>query len=350
MIRPVVRLLPVLALLAPAGCVHRIAKFVAPEQIVIPAEERGEVATVTYTSGWADEPQRAYDPESYDPEPHPGEPAAKAADAWEWPVEITNDGWIDVAPLAKGATARLYVRRMGVESDDLQPVVEITGAIPGRIPNELRFLPVERPLETTRRIAIRDLANPFSERPIHDGDLVLLSVAAGESREHYLFRTRDFGIRTRAGAGILVRLPVPLVANAAEAEADLSPALAATLAIGYRPRTRSPGVEWITERAALVTSIGVGSTSVDTGVGGLQDVSGAFNAALVGGGVELFEFVSAQLLVNLSSFLREGEESNLALAIGFDAVQFARFTDRAVPRLLKKNVLVAPEGIPVEEP
>ena len=104
------------------------------------------------------------------------------------------------------------------------------------------------------------------------------------------------------------------------------------------------------ERAALVTSIGVGSTAVDTGVGGLQNVSGAFNAALVGGGVELFEFVSAQLLVNLSSFLREGEESNLALAIGFDAVQFARFTDRAVPRLLKKNELVAPDGTVPREP
>lgn len=321
------RILPVLALTF-GGCAHRVAKFLAPEQVVIRTENRDGVATVTYASGWADEPPRAYDPEPF-------------RDAWERPVEITVDGWIEVAPLEPGTEAKLYVRRMGLFPEDLQPVVEITGAIPGRIPNELRLLPFDRPLDATRRLAIADLANPYAEHPIQDGDLVLLSVQGPEGpRAHYLFRTRDFGFRTRFGAGLLVRLPVPLVAG--DAEADLSPALAATLAVGYRPRTRSQGLDWVTEQVALVTTIGVGSTAIDSTVPGLDDIGGAFNAALVGGGVELFDFVSAQVLVNLSSFLRNGEESNVALAVGFDAVQFARFTERAGTRLLKRNDLQSP--------
>ena len=213
-----------------------------------------------------------------------------------------------------------------------------TGAIPGRIPNELRLLPFNRPLDATRRLAIADLANPYAEHPIlQDGDLVLLSVQGPEGpRAHYLFRTRDFGFRTRFGAGLLVRLRVPLVAG--DAEADLSPALAATLAVGYRPRTRSrPGLGDGAGRARhhdrrrLDRNRQHGPRPrrhrrrVQRGAGGRRG--------------ELFDFVSAQVLVNLSSFLRNGEESNVALAVGFDAVQFARFTERAGTRLLKRNNL-----------
>ena len=42
----------------------------------------------------------------------------------------------------------------------------------------------------------------------------VLSVEVPEGdTAHYLFRARDFGFRTRFGAGLLVRLPFPLVAG-----------------------------------------------------------------------------------------------------------------------------------------
>jgi hypothetical protein len=309
------------ALLSACAPLHQVGKFLAPPDYVLPAEER-TLATATYASGWAREEPRAYDPESFGPVDQV---------RYERPVPITVDGWVELAPLAEGESATVWVRHDGLVERDFRPVANLTGALPDRLPDEIRFLPDSLPL----RVSIGDLANPYAGEPIEDGDLVLLAVRGADGHvEHYVFRTLDFGFRARFGAGLLIRIPL-------EGDEQLAPALAASVALGYRPRTRQPGLSWVAEQLALVGSVGVGSTET-----GVSTLSGALNAALLGGGVQVFGFVSGQVLVNVSSFLREADESSVALAVGFDAVQFARFTERAGPRLFSKNELAAPPPPP----
>jgi hypothetical protein len=59
----------------------------------------------------------------------------------------------------------------------------------------------------------------------------------------------------------------------------------------------------------------------------------------VGGGVELYGLVSVQLLGNASAPFRDDVEMDWALAIGFDAVQAARFADQLGSRLLRDHPL-----------
>ncbi len=234
------RWLPIVVLAA-CGPAHRVGKFLAPADFVLPTQAR-ELAEVTYASGWADE-----EPRAYDPEPH----HTIDGIAYERPVPVTVDGWIDVAPSTEAVETRLWVRHVGLNERDFRPVANLTGALPGFVPNELRFLPRYGPL----RIAVADLANAYAGEPVEDGDLILLDVRSADGDEQYVFRARDFGLRARFGAGVLIRIPL-------SGDETLTPALAATAAVGYRPRTRRPGVEWVVEQVAVVTSLGVGSTAL----------------------------------------------------------------------------------------
>lgn len=323
------RLLPLAALLL-GGCTasHRVGKFLAPEQYVTAAEPRGTVAQVTVSSG---EPGAVAGP--YTPRPF----AVVDGVTLERPMTITEDGWVELTPTAGPYRFTLAVRRTTSFSEDFRPVFAVTGAVDRRVPNELRLLPIDAPRDTPYRLAVADLANVYAPTRLAHGDLLLLTVTDPEGRaEHYLFREQEFGLHARFGAGVLVRVPLAL---GDEGSAELSPTLAGTVALGFRPRSDQPAVNWASEQVALVVSVGIGSTNIESGDPALTQLEGAFNAALVGGGVELFRFVSGQVQVNVSAFTRRREESQLALAVGFDAVQFAKFTDGALERLFERNTL-----------
>lgn len=312
------------------GCAHRVGKFLAPDAYVVPRTDADPASTVTYASGWKDEEPRPYDPEIFD-------------EHWLRPVPITSDGWVEVRP-PDGASIDVWTRRPGVGDRGFEPVLGRTGALRKKLPSELRLgWTVE---DGALTLPIEHLANVYAGRPIEDGDLLLVRVDHGESEENYLFRVRRFGLRWRYGAGVLVRVPVPFVEGQQFGEVLPSTTLALSLTLGIRPRTKSPALYFLTEQFALVSSVGLGSTAVDELQGQSRvdsQLSGAFNAAIVGGGLEAFRFVSLQTQVNLSSFLREGPETPWALAVGFDAVQFAGFTRDAVTRLFWRNTLDAPE-------
>lgn len=322
------RLSLLVALLSGCTFAHRAGKLAAPDAYLLPVPDQPAEADVRYVSGLGDDPERPWDPEPF-------------GGQWLRPVPITTSGAVLVTPPA-GAAVEVWIRSPGLDDQGFVPVLGRTGALHRSIPNELRLGWGEA--GQPQRIEVAHLASPYAGARIGDGDLLLVRVDGPDTTpEDYLFRCRKFGLRTRAGAGVLFRIPVPGVEGQRAEEVSTSTTLALSLAWGVRPRTRSPVVYWLTEQLALATSVGVGSTTfadlqadgdaVDT------QLQGAFNALLVGGGVEVFRFVSLQAQVNGSSFLRDGAETPWALAVGFDAVQFALFTRDAGARLFQRNEL-----------
>ncbi|MEZ4241175.1 MAG: hypothetical protein R3F59_34455 [Myxococcota bacterium] len=132
---------------------------------------------------------------------------------------------------------------------------------------------------------------------------------------------------------MLFRVPIPWIPE--QADVGLSPALTASMAINYRLRSELAGWSFVGEQVALLVSVGVGSTVLENVDEKLdQQLGGVFNAALVGGGVELFRIVGVQVLGNASAPFRDDLESGWTLAVGVDAVQATRFADSIVSRLL----------------
>lgn len=306
------------------GCGGRVRKFFAPDAWVLPEGPTGTAARVRYDSGYRDDPPRTWSPQPFD---GPGGP-------WVQPITVTSRGWLEVDPLLADARVRLFLRHQGLVPHDFEEIHTVTGGLRRAVPNEIRPLPTR--LEHPWRLPLAQLHNVYNGYDFQDGDLLLVEVdAPGAPPEHYLFRTRKLGLRSKAGVGLLVRVPLP-----GGGDASVSPAFAATLAMGYRPRTRNPTLAWAGDKLGLVASLGVGSTAVDLGDDDVDaQLTSVLNAALAGGGIELYDVLSVQVLANLSSLGRERNEETATLAIGFDAVQFGRFTREAGIRLFSPNTL-----------
>ena len=204
----------------------------------------GQVAQVHYTTGYGEEPETLYAPE------------VVRADgrSFRVPLRVTSYGELRVTPQVPGATVAVYRRHSGLMPTGYERIVAVTGATPGVVPLEVRPLP-ER-LDGPLVVSMRDLHNVYNGFAFEDGDLLLVRVQAPEhATEDYLFQTRRIGLRTRFGAGVLVRVPFPEVTAA-----PLAPVLAGTVAVGYRPRTRAPIPSWLGDKVAVVASLGVGTT------------------------------------------------------------------------------------------
>jgi len=313
------------------GCplATRTARFLGPEAVRIEEQPTGQLAEVYVTTGYGDEPEAAYAPET------------RQADGRSWtvPLRVTSMGSLRLVPRVDGATLEVHRRHTGLMPTGYEPIVAVTGEVPGTIPLEVRPLPHR--LDDEVRVELRDLHNVYNGFAFEDGDMLLLTVRApDEPVERYLFQTRRLGLRTKLGAGVLVRVPFPEVTAA-----PLAPVFAATVAVGYRPRTRAPVAAWAGDKLAVVGSLGVGTTEVPGGAGPVDDQLGSvYDAALGGGGLELYDVLSVQALVNLSSLAREASEARVTLAVGFDAVQFGRFTRDGVQRLFGRNHLSDPDA------
>jgi hypothetical protein len=315
-----------------AGCAPttRVRRVLAPETYVSPVSPTaGQIATVDVSSG--------YDPRN--PSFGPYEPVVvfeREGVTWASPLAITDRGVVRVTPVDADAEVRVYVRHTGLIPRDFQPVTTRSGTLSRALPTAVRFLPHGRidPADGPFELHLQDLHNVYNEERVEDGDLLLVEVSApGAPTERYLFRSLEFGLRTRLGAGVLLRAPIPWVAG--QRDVGLSPALTASMAINYRLRSERAGWSFVGEQLALLVSAGVGSTVLEDVDGQIDDqLQGAFNAALVGGGVEVFRIVGLQVLGNASAPFRDDLESGWTLAVGLDAVQLARFAQDISSRLL----------------
>lgn len=310
-------------LLAPlllSGCSawHSVGRFVSQPEYAA-AVPTGELGTVTiYEHG----EERGFAPE----EVAPGLGRA---------LPLRRDAVVEFMP-HEAVQTELFVRRTGADESGFVPVVSETGVSGRRIPLEVRFFGRE-PDDAPVVVDLRDLQNPHNGYRLSNRDLLLVSVRDATQSEQYLFQLYDIGVRTSFGAGVLVPTTLPGLVD----DVGGSPALALSMSIGYRFREVNTGSR-VADALSVVLSAGVGSTVLDQ-EGPLEDqVTGAFNAAVVGGGVSVFRFVSLQGLVNVSSLFRDGEESTVVPVVGFDAVEFARFSRRAAQRLFGRNELRLP--------
>lgn len=318
------------ALLALTACGTplRARRLLGPDHYVVPDSPTGRHATVEITSGWAAEAAVPYRPE-----------VAFVHEGVRWirPVVLTDLGWIRIDPASEAVQLRIFVRSTGLDRGGFRQLHATSGTLGGRLPTTIRYLPSGPLGDAPLRLDVADLQNVYAGERLRHGDLLLLQIGPpGVEPERYLFRTREFGLHTRTGAGLLVRVPLP----GTPSHAPPSPALTLSMAVGYRYRSRSPLWEFLGERVRLVGSVGVGATVLDDVEGPLDEqLQGVFGAMLVGGGIELFESVSVQILANASAPFRADLSADWTLAAGFDAVQFGRFFADAGARLLREHPL-----------
>ena len=320
-----------LALLALTACgvPHRVAKFLAPPRAAVlaptsPTPELLEVKTALATGP---------------AEPWAPEPAESVGAPYLDPVTITTRGRLELTPLAPGVVVRLYLRHGGLIDRDFYEVKTVTGAIRGKIPNEIRFFDAPAPLSGTMVLPMADLKNVYNGYALRNDDLLLVEAVAGENVERYLLTVRKPGFWLGAGADVLVRTPLPW----APQPMGLSPAAALTVSLGYRSVTGHGHGAGALDRLALVGSAGVGADQLEMFVmdADLQTAGAQtrmlVEGALLGVGVQFFDFVSVQGVYSTSD-ARIGV-APWSIGVGFDATRFATFTQEAWRRLSSENEL-----------
>lgn len=318
------RTLPLLLLLAGCGQATRTARFLAAPAHVVADTPTGALAEVHVATGQRGEGEVPYDPPR----------TTLDGRTWRRPVAVTSLGHVRLKPTREGVHWTVWTRTEGRMPTDFAPVPVATGALRTAIPVELRPLPTELPADGYV-LPFAWLHDAWRPTPLGDGDLVLIELDDGERTEHYLFRSRQLGWRLRGGAGVLVRVPFPEVTAS-----PLAPVVAGSLSLGYRPRTAAPGWIWLGDHLAAIGSLGIGTTRLPDAVDPLGTQLGAvYDAALGGGGIQMYDILSIQVLANLSALARNADEAGLTLAIGFDAVAFAQRTRHAGSRLFRTSTL-----------
>lgn len=322
--------------LAP-GCrtaAKRTQKVLLPTEYVVeapPLPPEEPLAAVRFSTGWSDDPIRFYHPMKLSVD----------GDLYSRTPAITRQGWIEVNPLAEGVTMTLWVRNGRPRKRDFYPVKSFTGEIPGALANEIRFLDDPAPLKGPVRLPISNFRKVYNAYDLSDGDLLMVELHQPSTGrvERAVFQYRAFGLRTKVGYGVLFRVPVPVLQPADTIDVG-SLYVTLSLSLGYSYRTSQTWGKWLSDRVAGVVLVGVGSTyEVSTGLGLNEQVRGAFNSALVGTGVEFFDFLSVNALFNPGALTGDQAESTWAVAVGFDASRFATFTEDIVSRLIGRNQL-----------
>lgn len=257
------------------------------------------------------------------------------------PPVLTSSGWLRVSPAEAPLHLSVWIRHVGWNEGDFFQVKSLSGGIRRSVTGELRLMPdvIDEPWT----LSVEQLRNVYNDYSLRDGDLLLVQLRDGDGRsEDYLFHSRQFGWITKISAGALVRTPVSFVEGVG---GEVSPALALVFGFRYRFRNRMLLARWASRSFGGVISVGIGSTDLAIpGVDTLEsDFRSTFNAMVAGGGVEILDFVSLQLLGNVSSFARDRSEANYMLAVGFDTQTFGRFIGDAWDRLTRDNVLREPE-------
>jgi len=323
-------LLGLLCLMTACGPAHRVRRVLAPEAFVTAEHPPGDLANVVVSTGYAKE------------SPHPFlPPAAFAHEGQQWfePEVVTDRGWVEIQPQRPDASVRVWQRPTGLRSSPFEPVVSLSGSLRRRLPTAIQWLPTDPLGEAPLRLHLSDLQNLHRGRPLADGDLLLIEVLAPDApTERYLLQTRRFGLRARIGSGLVVPLGIKL----GPGQVPLSPAVTVSTIVGYRPRTRRRGLEFLSERFGLVLSAGVTSSVLRPAAGDLQtQARRVLDAGVLGGGIEAFELVSIQLLRTFPTRMAVDGESAWVLGAGLDPVQLGRFLGRAAAQIAADHPLEA---------
>lgn len=320
-----------LALVALTACAmpHRIARFLAPPRVVVAAPPSQGPPLVEVRTALADGEAAPW-------EPHPSD--AVGAPFLD-PVTITTRGRVELDPRAPDVVVRLYLRHAGLVDKDFYEVKTVTGAVSGELPNEIRYLAAPAPLPGPVTLPMADLANVYNGYALRNDDLLLIEAQAGDRVERYLLSVRKPGLWVGAGADVLVRAPLPWASQ----PMGLSPAAALTISVGYRSVSGHGHGAGALDRVALVGSAGVGADQLqmfvmdaDLQTAG-EETRSLVRGALLGAGVQLFDFVSLQVIYSTSD-ARAGLQP-WSLGAGFDATRFAAFTQEAWRRLTAENTL-----------
>ena len=234
---------------------------------------------------------------------------------------------------------RYFVRHAPTSEAGFQEVFSMVGTRKGRWPREVVFL--EDVFPSSRNpfdLHVRDLANPHGGIRLGNGDLILIRVEdriTGDIQKA-VFEYVDNGPQLSVWTNVLlstgISFPLNPTTGTVKSEA-YSFNLTLSLAAGWRPRKARGPIKWIGDNLALVLSIGVGALNTFD-LGSLQD----FNFELVaGGGIQLLDIVSLQILVNLTPTVTGSALSTGFLAVGFNVTEAARLGRRVVPRLFGKT-------------
>lgn len=315
------RYLLLLALGSGCGLVHRQARFLGPEQMAIVHRE-----PLGLLEAEIEEKRSVRTAEA------PGF-LSRGGRYYTRPV-VLGDGQTLVlgTQSSEPVALRMYIRGNGLfDRHDFRRVHTLTGTLERRFPNELILLPEN--LDAPVRLAMGDLANPFNNDDFDHGDLLLVVAEQGGLSERRLFKRRDSGLHVGSFAGLLATIPLR------EDQASVAPILAVGPTFGWRSE-RSSGPLVALDTLELVVSAGLGSTALETVV--QQDdvddqVSGLFNATLVGGGLRVFKVVTVQGYINTSQFFRNAREAPATLAVGVDATGLAAATRDIFSRLIKEH-------------
>lgn len=305
------------ALVALGGCV-RAAKLAGAPVVLAPDPDRTELVGVEVDAGYPGE------------SPTPWAPSTVAIDGttWERPVSITTNARIVVTPRVEGLRMQVLAQSSGpLQRQGFRPVPAVRGSLRGRLENELRLMPqhLDEPFE----LVVSDLSNPWNPARFDHADLLLLRLETDDGRStDLLFENRRVGLYTGGSAGVLVRIPL-------EPDTDVTPILTLGPTLGWRAPSRRAGFRLL-DHVVLVASVGIGSTEVPSAT---DELSGVFDAALVGGGLSVLDVVNVQALANASALWRDAEEAAWTPAVGIDAVGVAHLLQDAVEKVGRPNRL-----------
>jgi len=308
------------ALLLLGGCV-RTLKLASAPVVVSPDPSRGELVAVSVDAGYPGESPTGWAPPS----------VTIDGAVWERPVSITTDARITLTPKVDGLSWQVFVQSSGLlERRGFRAVQGARGSLPGRLENELRFLPQR--LDGPEDLVVRDLSNPWNPARFDHADLLLVRLRAPDGREaDLLFENRRVGLHTGGSAAVLVRIPM-------DGDTDVTPILTVGPTLGWRAPSRKAG--WrLLDSVVLVGSVGIGSTEVP---GATDELFGVFDAALLGGGVAIVDVISVQALANASALWRDAEEAPWTPAVGIDAVGLAFLFRDAFEKVGRRHPLSEP--------
>lgn len=248
------------------------------------------------------------------------------------PAVVTEKDTLVLSPTSESVRVAFWIRGTGAfDRHDFRPIRSLTGTLPRRFANELRFLPGDQPLDGPLRLPIHQLSSPFNAYSFADGDVLLIEARSADGpTQRTLLLKRDVGVGFGGFAGILLTVPT---GNGGA----VTPILAAGPVLSIRTR-RAVGLGRALDRVEFVTSAGIGSTAIQ-GVSLDPEVSGVFNSVLAGGGVRLFGVLTVQGFVNTSSFYRDALETPATLAVGLDATGLTKLTRDAWSRAIREYPL-----------
>ena len=316
-----------IALSGLTGCAAfrtRLTKALLPHEFTYELEPAPPPASITFKSGY-----RGELPESYPQRPAP--PARSRL-----PL-VTRDGWIEVQPQHAPVQVRLFARNIGTDEGEFFEIKSFTGNIPYEIPSELRFFESLTPTSQPVRIVLRNLKNAYNGYTVRDNALILVEVIDPELKKtwRYLFTYKDFGSRQKISFNVVFNVPLQPLRDLGlplNGQGVGNAAFTMSYSFGYRFRTQNRVARWLGDKVSIVGLLG---TSADLD---FLD-NGIFNQLSLGVGIEFYDFLSLNLLMDTAAIGHLSTNPQWGLVVGFDAVRFADFSRKLTQRLFSTNQL-----------